>query len=154
MIRKGNHWWIRFHRRYGRRTWIIKVVSNKMLSWFKVRGKVKNDWEVVKQNTDFSPYLLYHTDYLVDLLTIEKEKEDNSLKLSSGFINKYANNEPRNIIVAFLIHLAVSTNLWDLIIRKLRDLWLNLFLLFFTDTLPLSVIHSLSSGETFWYYSR
>lgn len=79
-------------------------------SLFKVQGKVKNDWEVVNQNIDFSPYLLYHSDYLVDLLTIEKEKEDNSPKLSSGFIDKYANNEPRNIIVAFLIHLAVCMN--------------------------------------------
>ncbi|XP_035740739.1 uncharacterized protein LOC118449806 isoform X2 [Vespa mandarinia] len=104
------------------------LVWNKIPS--KVQGKVKNDWEVVKQNTDFSPYLLYHADYLVDLLTIEKDKEDNSPKLSSGFIDKYTNNEPRNIIVAFLIHLAThcrypsfilyqAVKLFDIILDKI-----------------------------------
>ncbi|KAK2579344.1 hypothetical protein KPH14_008295 [Odynerus spinipes] len=72
----------------------------------KVQAKIENELQVIKQNTDFSAYLLYHADYLVDLLTIEKQKEASSPKLSSEFLNQYINSESRKLIVTFLIRLS------------------------------------------------
>lgn len=72
----------------------------------KVQAKVENDLNAIKQNTDFSAYLLYNTEYLIDLLTVEEEKENSSPKLSPEFIDEYINSEPRKIVVAFLIRLS------------------------------------------------
>lgn len=70
-----------------------------------VQRKVESGLQTIKQNADVSAYLLYNAEYLQDLLKIEKEKENVEPKLSSEFIDKYIDNEPRKIIVAYLIRL-------------------------------------------------
>ncbi|KAI4482899.1 hypothetical protein M0802_013624 [Mischocyttarus mexicanus] len=102
----------------------------------RISTKIKTDLKVVRQTTDFSPYLLYHSDYLAGILKIEKEKEDNSPKLSSEYLDKYANSEPRNIIITFLIHLAThcrypSSILYQTV--KLFDAFLDTISIEITD---------------------